>query len=146
MVDDFKKAKANIYLFELLQIPSIRENLPKNMILNKSREVQNNNLETFAKPDSQNPNMKRVPPFLFTFEIFNSNAHNCMIDSGESYNVMPIYVCRKLNATWEYSPTQIVQLDRSRVKVVSELKNVLLTLYVDHRIHQTVDIAVVDIP
>ena len=38
LVDDLKKAKENIYLFELLKIPSMRENLPKNMVLNKSRE------------------------------------------------------------------------------------------------------------
>ena len=44
LVDELKMAKANIYLFELIKIPSIRENLPKNMVLNKSREVYNNNL------------------------------------------------------------------------------------------------------
>ena len=44
LVDDLKKAKENIHLFGLLKILSIRENLPKNMVLNKSREVQNNNL------------------------------------------------------------------------------------------------------
>ena len=84
LVDDLKKEKANISLFELLKIPSIRENLPKNMILNKSREVQNNNLEMCAKLDGQNTSMKRVPPFLLNFEIFNRNVHNCMIDSGAS--------------------------------------------------------------
>ena len=101
LVDDFKKAKANISLFELLKIPSMRENIPKSMILNKSREVHNNNLEICAKPDSQNPSMKMTPPFLLIFEIFNSNIHNCMIDSGSSSNVMPLFVYKKLSATWE---------------------------------------------
>ena len=86
-MDELKKAKGNISLFELLKIPSITENLPKNMILNKSREVQNNNLEICANPDSQKPTMKRVPPFLLTFEIFNRNILNCMIDSRASSNV-----------------------------------------------------------
>jgi hypothetical protein len=35
---------------------------------------------------------KNVPPFLLTFEIFNKNVHNCMVDSGASSNVMPWYV------------------------------------------------------
>ena len=86
------------------------------------------------------------PPFLLTFENFNGNFHNCMIDSGASFNVMPIFVCRKLNATWEFCSTQIVQLDRSRVKVVGELNNSLLTLSIDPRIHQTLDNVVADIP
>ena len=69
-----------------------------------------------------------------------------MIYSGELSNVMLIFVCKKLNATWEPYPTEIVQLDRSKVRVVGELKNVLLKLYVDPRIHQNIDIFIVDIP
>ena len=69
-----------------------------------------------------------------------------MIYSGASSNVMHVSVCKKLNATWESCPTQIVQLDRSRVKVLGELKKIILTLFVDPRIHQTVYIVVVDVP
>ena len=39
-----------------------------------------------------------------------------------------------------------MQFDRSRVKVAGELKNFLLTLSVDPRIHQTIDIVVAHIP
>ena len=70
LVDDLKKDKENIYLFELLKIPSIRENLPKNIVLNKSREVQNNNLELFGKPDGQKINVKKGPPFSSNFWNF----------------------------------------------------------------------------
>ena len=116
LVENLKRAKANISLFEILKIPSIREILPNNMLLNKSKEYQNHNLEICMKPESQKSGTKRVPPFFQTFEIFNRNVHNCIIDSGPSSNVMPVFVCRKLNATWESCPTQIVQLDRSRVR------------------------------
>ena len=78
------------------------------MVLNKSREAQNHNLEVCTKLDAQNSSAKRVPPFLLTFEIFNRNVHNCMIDSGESSNAILMYVCINLNATWESCPTQIV--------------------------------------
>ena len=105
LVDNIKRAKANISLFELLNIPSIRERLLKNMVLKKSREAQNYNLEIRTKPESQKFGTKSVPPFLMTFEIFNKNVHNCMIDSGASSNVMPVSVCRNLNTTWESCPT-----------------------------------------
>ena len=54
-----------------------------------------------------------------------------MIDSGASSNVMPLSVCKKLNATWEAYPIQIIQLDGSKVNVVGRLKNVLLRLFAD---------------
>ena len=116
------------------------------MVLNRSREAQNHNLEVCTQPESQKYVTKKVPPFLPTFDIFNRNVHNCMIDSGASSNVMPILVCKKLNVVWESCPTQIMQLDRSRVKFLGELKNVLLTLSIDPRIHQIVDIVVDDVP
>ena len=69
-----------------------------------------------------------------------------MIDLGTSSNVMPHSVCKKLNATWEPFPIQSVHLDMSKVKVVGRLRNVLLRFSVDSRIHQTIDIVIVDIP
>ena len=39
----------------------------------------------------------KTPPFLLTFEIFNHNMHNCLIDSRASINVMPLSVCRRIN-------------------------------------------------
>ena len=38
------------------------------------------------------------------------------------------------------------QLDRSRFRVMGELKNVLLNLSIDPRIHQNIDIVIADIP
>ena len=105
LIDDLKRAKANISLFELPKISSIREGLPKNMVLNRSREAQNHNLEVCTKPESQKYATKKVPPFLLTFDIFNRNGYNCMINSGASLNVIPVSVCRKLNTVWESFPT-----------------------------------------
>jgi hypothetical protein len=39
----------------------------------------------------------QTPPFVLTFEIFNRNVHNCLVDSGASSNVMPYLVYKKLN-------------------------------------------------
>ena len=82
--------------------------------------------------------------FLLSFEIFNHNVHNCLVDSGASSNVMPLLVCTKIKPT-PYS-CNIIQLDRSTVKVVGEMKNVLILLSADERACQFIDIMVVDIP
>jgi hypothetical protein len=71
---------------------------------------------------------KNVPPFLLTFKIFNKNVHNCMVDSGASSNVMPWSFCQNINPELEPSSLKIIQLDRTDVKVIGELKNVLIHL------------------
>ena len=79
--------------------------------------------------------MSVTPPFLLTFEIFNNNIHNYMVDSGTSSNVMPFSVCQKLNVDPKKSNIQIVQLDRSKVRVLGEMRNVLIRLSVDSHVH-----------
>ena len=41
--------------------------------------------------------------------------------------------------------TKIIQLDRSQVKVFGELKDVFIRLSLNSKVHQTIDIIVVDI-
>ena len=72
--------------------------------------------------------------------------HNCLVDSGASSNVMPLSVCRKINGQPTPSSCKIIQLDRSTIKVVGEMKNVLIELSADERVCQFIDIMVVDIP
>ena len=69
-----------------------------------------------------------------------------MVDFGASSNVMPYSVCQKLNVDPKKNNNQIVQLDHGKVKVLGEMKNVLIRLSVDSWVHQTIDILVVDIP
>jgi hypothetical protein len=47
-----------------------------------------------------------------------------LVDLGASSNIMPYLVCTKLNATPPKWSTQIIQLDRSEVKVIGELTDV----------------------
>ena len=72
--------------------------------------------------------------------------HNCLVDSGDSSNVMPLSVCRKINGQPTPSSCNIIQLDRLIVKVVGEIKNVMIQLSTDERVCQFIDIMVVDIP
>jgi hypothetical protein len=89
---------------------------------------------------------KNVPPFLLALEIFNRNVHNCMVDSGVSSNVMPWSIFQKINVEVEPSTLKIIQLDRTNVKFIGELKNVLIRLSYNPKVHQVIDIIVVDIP
>ena len=72
--------------------------------------------------------------------------HNYLVDYGASSKVMPLSVCIKINGQPTPSSCKIIQLDRSTVKVVGEMKNVLIRLSADERVCQFIDIMVVDIP
>jgi hypothetical protein len=54
-----------------------------------------------------------VPPFLLMFEVFNRNLHNCLVDLGASSNIMPLSICRKLNAIPLQRDKHVIQLDRT---------------------------------
>jgi ribonuclease HI len=195
VVEDLKKLRANISIYELLKFPFLLQKMLQNISDNskngnsngskvgQSKVPQksstkdnpsshdkgslpvsnvnnvNNNVHNVNNSDkvvvenaSKKPQettlstCKNVPPFLLTFEIFNRNVHNCMVDSGASSNVMPWSVCQKINAKVEPSSLKIIQLDRTDVKVMGELKNVLIRLSSNPNVHQFIDIIVVDIP
>ena len=84
--------------------------------------------------------------FLLAFDIFNRNVHNCLVDTRASSNMMSYSVCKKLNVEPKMSKTKIIKLDRSHVKVLGELKDVLIHLASNLKVHQTIDIIVLDIP
>jgi hypothetical protein len=69
-----------------------------------------------------------------------------MMDYGDSSNVIPFKVCEKLNVKPEQYDIQIIQLDRTKFKVIGEIRNVLIKMSSNPKIHQTIDIIVVDIP
>ena len=60
--------------------------------------------------------------------------------------MMSYLVCKKLNAQRKIFKTNIIQLDRSHVKVMGELKDVMIRLSSNSKVHQVIDVIVVDIP
>ena len=113
------------------------ERLPTN---NQPQEEEICEASMGGKPKSKNP------PFLLTFEIFNHNVHNCLVDSGASVNVMPLSVCKKINGQPKPSTWRVVQLDRMNVKVIGEMEDVLIHLSSNDKLCQFIDIVVADIP
>ena len=59
---------------------------------------------------------------------------------------MSFSVCRRPNAKYTPCEKQITQLDRSNVKELGEIKDVLIRLASNPSIYQILDIVVADIP
>ena len=187
VVEDLKKMKVNITVFELCQITQLREQLrdalqhiqgPQDVVIGNSKAAPKeknlkttkiiktstvantsstkNKDKTIEEVKKLNPredgaligrkSRSQTPPFLLTFEIFNRNVHNSLFDSGASLNAMPYSVCKNLNAQPKMCKTNIIQLDRSHVKVMGELKDVMIQLSSNPKVHQVIDVIVVDIP
>lgn len=59
---------------------------------------------------------------------------------------MPLFLAKKINAKWDKTNAQTIQLDRSLVQAIVELVNSLIRLSFDHRVHQCINIVIADIP
>ena len=60
----------------------------------------------------------RTLEFLLTFEIFNYSVHNCLVESGASVNAMPLSDVKQINGQPKPTTGQVIQLDRTAVKVI----------------------------
>lgn len=67
---------------------------------------------------------EEVPPFFLTIRIFDKKLHNYLVNLGDSTNIMPLGVCKKLGLSPIKSNKMVIQLDKFKVKVISELLNV----------------------
>ena len=152
VVEELKKMKVNITMFELFKITQLRDQLQESLqhiqgaqdvaigikkatLKGKNGKVNKSSVENTSSvknKDKTTIDQKKGDPrvyrdliykksrshtslFLLTFEIFNLNVHNYIVDSGASSNVIPYLVCKKLNAEPHMSNTNIIQLNMSRV-------------------------------
>ena len=87
-----------------------------------------------------------TPPFILTFEISNHNVHNYLVDFEASSNMIPYLVSKNIKVEPHICKTKIIQLEKSNVKVMGELKEVLIHLTSNSRVHQMIDIIFFYIP
>ena len=59
---------------------------------------------------------------------------------------MPLSVCKRINGHPKPSTWQVIQLDRTTVKVIGEMEDVRIRLSTNEKVCQYIDIVVADIP
>lgn len=64
------------------------------------------------------------PPFLLSLRIFGKNLQNYLVDSRASRNIIPYSICQKLRFLPVRANSKVVQLDKTEVNVIEELKDV----------------------
>ena len=83
-------------MLKALEVP--KEKLPTN----------NQPVEEIVEASVGGKSRFKTPPFLLTFEIFNHNMHNCLVESGASVNFMPLSVYKKINGQPKPSTWQVI--------------------------------------
>jgi hypothetical protein len=157
IVQDLKKLKDNISVMDICRIPQEKYFLlqalksVENPMTSNEQEINLTSIDLVNKPTvntySEDKKVKPfVPPFLLMFEVFNRNLHNCLVDLGASSNVIPLSICKKINFVPLKSDKQVIQLDRTEVKVMGELRDVLIRIVTHPKFVQVIYIIVVDIP
>ena len=68
------------------------------------------------------------------------------MDPRASVNGMPLSVYKKINGQPKPSTWQVIQLDKTNVKVIGEMEDVLIGLSSNEKVCQFIDIVVADIP
>ena len=91
----------------MCNVPQQKEKLVKALEISEEELPTNNQPqeEEIGEESVGGKPKYKTPHFLLTFEIFNHNMHNCLVDSGASVNVMPLSICKKINgnpkpSTW----------------------------------------------
>ena len=131
----------------MCNVPQQKEKLLKALeLLEEDLPTNNQPVEEIVEASVGGKARFKTPPFLLTFEILNYNVHNFLVDSGSVVNVMPLSVCKKINGQPKPTTWQVTQLDRTNVKVVGEMEDVLIRLFAKEKICQYIDIMVADIP
>lgn len=143
------KVHANISLFELIKIMNQQDILLRALgqtsICDGTSSDKGSSKSTDTLASMLNALLLEekslCPPFLLTFQVFNFNVHNFLFDYGASVNVMPLFVAKKINAQWNKTYAQVIQLDRTHVLAISNW----LTQGCYPLMNQCINIVIVDI-
>lgn len=154
-VDDMKKTRANISFFKLAKAPSQWDILLRALGQSTIDSVASISKGACTPPELLSTMLNTLwmeetksgcPPFLLSFVFFNYNVHNCLVDSSVVDNVMLFSIAQKINARWSETFVRIIQLEKTAVPTVGELWDMIIWLSHDSRVHQCINIVVVDMP
>ena len=87
-----------------------------------------------------------VPPFYISLLLHDFLLHNCMLDSGASYNLMPLYVMEELNLQIIKPYRYLYSFDSKRVKCIGLNKDMVVYLAQIPMKNIMMDLVVADIP
>ena len=86
------------------------------------------------------------PPFYTSLNIHDKVMHNCLMDSGESHNLMPKTVMEELRLESTKSYHDLYSFDSRRVQCLGVIKYLVVTLFQLPMKSMVMDIVVANVP
>jgi hypothetical protein len=86
------------------------------------------------------------PPFYTSLNIHDKVLHNCLMDSGESHNLMPKTVMEELGLEIKKSYHDMYSFDSRKVQCLGVIKDLVVTLFQMPMKSVVMDIVVADVP
>lgn len=117
IVENMKNTHEKISMYELIKITSQWDILVRALgetstcQANSSNKGSNKSLGTLAivlNMLCMEEENSLCPPFLLSFDVFNFNVHNFLVDSSESMNVIPLSIAKTINAQWSKKSVHII--------------------------------------
>jgi hypothetical protein len=143
-------AKILVPVSEIMKIPSQREKLlkavhePPKTVIQKQPAIAYQDapviLQNWDRSNSKNL------PFYLSLLVSDKVLHNCMLDSGESSNVMTKKVMEQLNLRISRPYHNICALDSQTIEVFGLIKGLQVFLKAFPDITIEMDIVVIDVP
>ena len=87
-----------------------------------------------------------TPPFYVTLVVHDLLHHNCMLDFGSSYNLMPLFVMEQLGLEITRPYKYLYSFDSKRIKCLGMIKDLVVNLAQIPVKSVVMDIVVYDIP
>jgi hypothetical protein len=86
------------------------------------------------------------PPFYTSLNIHEKVFHNCLMDSGASYNLMPKIVMDELGLEVKKTYHDLYSFDSRKVKCLGFIKDLVVSLFQFPMKSVVMDIVVTDVP
>lgn len=137
---------------EVLKIPQQKENLIKALEDEIPRESLLEATTISQKPQvsSQQKHLGgKVPPFFISLETEGLIIHNCMVESGATYNIMPLSFTKTmdLDCTKYYEASEsIFAIDLRKVLMYEETKDFYAWISLASHVKNVFTIIVFDLP
>ena len=102
--------------------------------------------EIYLGPHSIRKEDDVIPPFYITLNVHDKLLHNCLLDSGASYNLMPKRVMEELGLENTKAYHDLYSFDSKKVNCLGVIKDLVITLTRLPMKSIVMDVIVVDIP
>jgi len=149
--NEINKIKIRVPLVELAKNLMYRKKIAKMINFSVTESHANTiNLEDDRPTIMFGPHIENakdlVAPFYITLNVYDHLLHNCMLDSGASYNLMPKVIMEKLGLEDTKPYRDLYSFNSRKVKCLGMVKDLVVNIAQIPVKSILMDVVVVDVP